>query len=199
MSNPESRGTRRRTVLKTIGAAGGSIAASRLASAKRSGRSNFVGISYDTLTHEKQGKVTGHIEHHDRGISGTINFGRFKVPFGKDSPVEPENDSGQPWYVLELDDPTFTENGQPLKLEFRSIDGVFSGFATRPSGDYGNIGITTVDPSRENPVEYLQGGLVGKGEGIAPKDFQTPPSVSDGIPTATGFHNIVEKKRGEDR
>lgn len=194
MKPSNSHRTRRRTVLKTIGAASGGIAATRLASAKKSGRSRFVGISYDTLTHKPQGRVTGHIEHNDSGISGIVDFGRFRVPFGKNAPIRPENDSGEPWYVLKLDDGEYTENGQPLKMEFRSIKGTFSGIATRPTGNYGNIGITTVPASVKNPVESLQGGLVGNGTGVPPQDLQEAPPVPDGIPTATGFDNVISNR-----
>lgn len=185
----------RRRVLKSTGAlAGSGILTTHAVSAQHSQNEEWVGITYDEVTHQIQDTATAHVVDTGDGIKGTLDFAGFRVPFGQRTPVERSGSSTRPRYRFEKTEQQFRSNGQPLVVDVDWMNECIVGTATRESGKFGNLGITLVPKSTvEDPIQLRQ-GLTERGTGVTPPGFDSPPTISNtGIPTKTSMDYLAKE------
>lgn len=195
----------RRSVLRTTGGiAGAGIVGAGLAGASKSGQQEYVGVSYDTLTHQAQDQATAQIQAVNDGLAlrGELHFGGFQIPFGQDEPLQPRmrNDVA-PLYELEKTGSKFNKDGLPLRVQFEKHRDHIVGYTTRPDGDHSKLSFTIGDPNEGYSPSFVESALFGNGKGLQLRDFDDVPRVpTKGIPTNTSLRNItaqIRERRGD--
>jgi len=199
-SSVDSSDFNRRSVLQAMGGvAGAGIVGTGLASASKSGQQEYVGVSYDTLTHQAQDRATAQVEAVDDGpgLQGVLRFGGFQIPFGQDEPLKPRmRKDVLPLYELEKTGNEFKKDGIPLRVQFEKHRDHIVGYATRPDGDHSKLSFTIGDPNEGYSPAFVKAALFENGKGLQPRGLDHIPGVpAKGIPTNTSLRNITNQVR----
>ncbi|MEF8974895.1 MAG: hypothetical protein V5A21_01540 [Halapricum sp.] len=190
----------RRSVLKQMsGSVGASILGlSGISTVAADSKREFVGVTYDTRTHQVQRPAHAHIQHHGEGeITGKLQLGGFNIKLGDSGRLSPYKKAGPLWqYYIELTEPQYTRDGEKLicKLEFDGHHIV--GLLTRPSDRFADLSYTM--NAKDNGASVGKIRKMPSPEEQA-KKFDKVPDISEkGIPTSTSLKNLKpkgEKKR----
>ena len=187
MSEEDTSGVKRRSVMKSIGVT--SLGASGLTSVVSSRRPSFEGVVYDTLTQEMSGQITGTIHKKQDELNGSINIAGYTLPINNLRKIE---ESSTPRYGAILEEEQYQEDGEPLKVELvehTRLNHHFSGTLTRPSDEFGRLGFTLVSGSRYDSGEVLETNTPDSRWTESPHSFSIP---KQGIPTDTGSQRLTK-------
>jgi hypothetical protein len=114
-------------------------------------KTQFVGVSYDSYTHQSQGEGTARLTKTEDGLKGHLKVGGFTILVANSdgSPRKPDR-SGHPFpeHTFTLDDSRFTESGIGLRCKVLTVEETVWGHLTRPHADYGRLGFTLGNPDR---------------------------------------------------
>lgn len=173
--------TRRRALQLTASTSAFGLATQGIVSANnRNTPQDYVGISYDPVTHEAQTEASAKLKSVDGGLKGTLSVGGFRIPIGRDTPLKKETkQSTVPAYSFAKKGPEFVKDELPLNVRFMNFGPSVAGFLTRPSAEYGKLAFT-IAPSETAGVEAVRAGLVGDGNGRP--DAPQKQMVNKGVP-----------------
>lgn len=184
----------RRSVLKTVGGASALSVVGLGQVAATSRDSRFVGVTYDSYTHQSQDTATARIEQTDDGLKGALQVGGFTVPLGDGGALAPNAPNQQlPSYSMRKTSSEFRANGEPLDVHFRDRGHTIVGYLTRPTADHGKLAFTLAPDGSEATPESIEGGLFGGGAGIDGRPRKRMPKT--GIPAR---HDPQPTKGGDD-
>lgn len=181
--NINNRSTGRRSVLKSVGGiASASLVSSGFADASAGiSGGRYVGVSYDTQTHQEQSHAFGQLAVKERTIQGQLNVGGFTQPLGQSEYLEPiGNDNQFPVYKVVYREGQYIRDGLPLIAKFTVYSHAVCGHLTRPNHEFGALGYTLASERLGITPEQVKGGLVGKGHGDPTMPKKDIPS--QGIP-----------------
>ncbi|WP_154552126.1 hypothetical protein [Halorhabdus sp. CBA1104] len=185
----------RRSVLKQMsGSVGaGLVGLSGIGTVAADSKRKFVGVTYDTRTHQVQRPAHAQIQHHGEGeISGKLQLGGFNIKLGDSGTLSPYKKAGPLWqYYIELTEPQYTRDGEKLicKLEFDGHHIV--GIVTRPSDRFADLSYTMNAKENGASVGKIRKMLSPEEEA---KKFDEVPDISEkGVPTSTSLKNLKPK------
>lgn len=148
----------------------------------RSQSNSYVGQTYDSLSHKAQGRVDATLtKSSDNRLSGELEAAGFSISLGQNGGIVPEPGVGETavYYGQSRKE---SHLGSGLPLVYKLIDyGLFlTGHISRPSPEFGKLGITMNSVETEVTAEDIRRSLVGGGEGRQGyKDARIPET---GIP-----------------
>lgn len=187
MSKKDISGTKRRAVLKTMGA--GTVGLGGFASVVSADNPTLEGVVYDTLTQKTGGTITGNVERKNGELRGAVNVAGYSLPLESLTRVD---QTSEPRYNAILEDKKYREDSQPLKVEFVEHTGPnphFSGTLTRPSDKFGRLGFTLVPDPEYDAQKAAEAKTPDSRWVNSEHSFLIPET---GIPTDTGSRRLVQ-------
>ncbi|OIB58318.1 hypothetical protein [Natrialba sp. SSL1] len=185
---------KRRTILKSIGAATGfSVVGSPAAAYGTDSPVEFEGISYDSKTDVEQGLTRAELEFDDEGVSGELQISGFQVPVDGRTELSSESESDQS-YRFELEEQQFEVDGLSLKGGFKTDGERLGGYLTRPGPLYHPLGFSMHNIEKDVGVEAIRGILSDDQE--VPSEIVLPDT---GVPKLEDKKNTPNKPPSDDK
>lgn len=151
----------RRTALKSLSASTIGLLFAGDVAGSTSGKQKFVGIAYDTRTHEVTGKASADLFTDEDEIQGVIHLPEMSIPVStRKSTTFNTRNTVQREFVTKKSG-RFKLGEKPLDVQVATYNHGVSGYVSYPRADRGRLGFVLAHPKDIRSVSDLTAGLDG--------------------------------------
>lgn len=176
----------RRKVLGGIAAgAGGVITLSTSGAGAPDG--DYVGFSYDTLTHQVAGRVNADLHTEGDQLRGQLNIAGFDIPVNK---LRRTRNPSREEFRAVLTENGFVKDSRGLKVKLTKFEDQYAGTATRPGSKHGILGFTLRSADSRSDIDREMNQMVPDKNWVESNHSFT--LKQKGIPTDTGVERLAK-------
>lgn len=188
----------RRAMLKATGA-GPLVGLATIGQASNGNHpSRYVGVTYDTVTHEAQGQCTAQFDKGGNEIDAKFHVPGMNLRLGKEE-SDHYMEGNKEVYQVRKNGSEHKEDNSGLNILLKREGDQIHGYVTRPHAKYSKLGFTLVSDDEKRGQDNIRGCLRNRGNGIKPKEVNASFSVpKEGVPQDTSMKNINKLRNSGD-